>query len=1810
MSRRIGQFSKLFGFLVSQFGLKELLGKCIQRSEGRFFHIVLALLASGALAEAGSSVTLEWDRSADTNVVGYVLYYGAIGGSALNATEFGNQTTATVTKVFEGTTNFFYVVAFNPQMDPSDPSDVVVVSLPGTYSPPSISAVGDQVIDANTAMGPISLAVEDPQWPVDSLSLRATSSNPDLVPEPYIFFGGSGSNRTVSVTPAFGQYGRTIITLIVDDGIATASTSFELTVNPVSAPTVLYLSYQAELGNLVWPMEVWTDAEASEGQYIGPSIDSLGGVTFTVDIPFLSSCLIWCRVRSADALSESFIVSVDGHREDIYDGAMDQGTNVWQWSVVNGRGGTQLPPPLGASPINPRLFPMSAGRHQISFRGQKLNAGLDEILITNDPDFVPTGIISPHALSVPPAQTINELEALVVTNAATELHNPTNTPTFSLLSAPAGATLDSHTGVLSWTPTERQGPSINFITVQLTDRGSPTFIDVGRFPVTVNEVNRAPVLTVPADLRIDELATLEIGLTATDPDSPNNNLSLSLLSAPAGMTISTNNGVLVWTPTEAQGPSTNVVIVQITDDGSPALSDISSFTVIVNEVNSAPVLARPPDRAIHQLSTLVLTNRATDADIPANTLTFSLLSAPEGVSLDPSSGVLTWTPTEAQRPSTNVITVKATDSGTPALSASTSFTVLVNEVNSAPVLSVPPNKAIHGRATLVVTNTATDPDVPADTLSFELVSAPEGVSLDPSSGVLTWTPLEAQRSSTNLLTVRVTDNGSPPLSDTGSFTVLVNEENGAPLLVVPPNQTINELSTLVVTNTAIDPDIPLDTLTFSLVSAPAGMSLDPNSGVLTWTPTEAQGPSTNLIIVQVTDNGSPPLGDTNSFTVLVNELNSPPVLHLPTDQTLNELAMLVTTITATDPDLPANSLSFSLVSGPAGVNLDANTGLLTWTPTEAQGPSTNLITVRVTDNGVPALSDTGTITVVVKEVNSAPVLPAQVTRTINELTLLTVTNTASDADLPSNLLTYQLLSAPADASISASGVISWTPGEAQGSTTNSFTTVVTDNGNPALSATNTFTVVVNEVNSAPVLPGQSTRTINELTLLTVTNKASDADLPAQVLSYRLLNPPAGASISTNGLITWTPAEEQGPSTNTIVTVVTDNGTPPLSATNNFIVLVNEVNRAPVLTVPPYKVIHGLATLVLTNSVTDPDLPANTLTFSLLAAPDGVSLDPSSGVLSWTPTEAQLSSTNLITVGVTDNGSPPLSDSGSFTVVVADDDLNNPPVLTAIADPSIDELSTLILTNTAADPDIPANTLVFDLLLAPAGMTLDPNTGVLNWTPTEAQGPSTNPIAVKVTDNGLPALSQTNHFTVLVREVNRAPVLSVPPDQTIDELSTVVVTNTATDSDIPANTLTFSLLSPPDGMIIDSHTGVLTWTPGESQGPSTNRITVQVTDNGVPALSATNSFTVVVNEINTAPVFLNPISEFRINELALLVIDNPAHDADLPANTLSWSLVSAPAGMTINSALGFVLWTPTEAQAPSTNLITIKVTDDGSPPFSATKNLTIIVDEVNSPPVLKPQPNQTINELTTLVLTNTATDADLPVNTLTFGLVSGPSGVNVDPATGVLTWTPTEAQGPSTNTVAVKVTDNGKPALSHTNSFTVFVNEVNRAPVLASISNQVAYAELQLTITNFASDSDLPANLLRFSLDSGSPAGAEINPTNGVFTWTPGTDRVQSTNLVTVRVTDNGVPKLSDARSFTIVVVSPPVIEGINASRDTVTITWSALVGITYRVQFKPSQTESTWMDLPGDVTAQGATAMKTDVIDGAAQRYYRVLVLP
>jgi hypothetical protein len=240
----------------------------------------------------------------------------------------------------------------------------------------------------------------------------------------------------------------------------------------------------------------------------------------------------------------------------------------------------------------------------------------------------------------------------------------------------------------------------------------------------------------------------------------------------------------------------------------------------------------------------------------------------------------------------------------------------------------------------------------------------------------------------------------------------------------------------------------------------------------------------------VVSDGS--LTASQTVTVHVNEVNVAPVLAPIGSKTVNELTLLTFTATATDADIPVQTLTFSL-SGtvPAGASI-TSAGVFTWTPTEAQGPGDYTFGVVVSDGSLTASQ---TVTVHVNEVNVAPVLAPIGSKTVDVTTLLTFTATATDADIPVQTLTFSLSgTVPAGASITSAGVFTWTPSAVQvGDYT--FGVVVSDG---SLTASETITVQVKGGSPPPVASFVVTSAANAAT---VTVDASASTSSVGIASY-------------------------------------------------------------------------------------------------------------------------------------------------------------------------------------------------------------------------------------------------------------------------------------------------------------------------------------------------------------------------------------------------------------------------------------------------------------------------------------------------------------------------------------------------------------------------------------------------------------------------------------------------------------------------------------------------------------------------------------
>jgi hypothetical protein len=477
---------------------------------------------------------------------------------------------------------------------------------------------------------------------------------------------------------------------------------------------------------------------------------------------------------------------------------------------------------------------------------------------------------------------------------------------------------------------------------------------------------------------------------------------------------------------------------------------------------------------------------------------------------------------------------------------------------------------------------AVDTNIPPLPLTFSLVGAnnPTNMTINATTGLINWTPLETQGPttngwSTNSISVSV---GNGVLSVTNTFTIIVVGTNMPPIFVLTniPNQLVIMPGSLLLTNAAINPNLPDYPLTYMLLNAPANAGIDGN-GAITWTPSLAQA-GTNYVITTVVTATNPwavnaqSLSVTNSFNVMVL-----PPPSLTVGQPLTNA-------------VGANSINWFAVNVPTNADFATNTLLFASLPVNLlfstnMPPTNNDELIPNATNGLSVLSVNaataptnivpgGTYYLGVQNTNSLPVTNAievyfhLVVRTNAPVLNIPITITPTNSSGTNGFLLSWF--APTNEVFK----VEWTASLFPPITWNIFTNIITyttfisptnsqfdflDNGSETggMDPWRYYRLIL-LVPTAPVLPPQANWTINPLATLVVTNTATDTSVPAPTLTYMLLNAPTNAVIDTNGVITWTPTLAQAGTTNTFTTIVTDNNTPPLSATNSFTVIVNPI----------------------------------------------------------------------------------------------------------------------------------------------------------------------------------------------------------------------------------------------------------------------------------------------------------------------------------------------------------------------------------------------------------------------------------------------------------------------------------------------------------------------------------------------------------------------------------------------------------------------------------------------------------------------------
>ena len=498
--------------------------------------------------------------------------------------------------------------------------------------------------------------------------------------------------------------------------------------------------------------------------------------------------------------------------------------------------------------------------------------------------------------------------------------------------------------------------------------------------------------------------------------------------------------------------------------------------------------------------------------------------------------------------------------------------------------------------------------------------------------------------------------------------------NNPPVLQALSAVSVEENQTLTLNLSAVDPDLPPDQLTYSKVSGPPGLAVDP-SGLLTWTPTESEGPSVVPVEVMVLDNGVPPMSSTLSFSITVNETNSPPVFVAPAALEVDELSPLQFNLAATDPDLPANTLTWSLVKGPPGLTVSPS-GAVAWTPGADQGPSTQNVQVLVADNGSPAKATLSSFDIVARDTvlggiartvwaiglnappgSSAAVAmaelglpnslrdsaPGRVTRLPGDSLFQAVGNPGPDDDFyfagsyPAGFNGLTLpLSVPNDEPSSA-----WERALTLGDPNNRMHFTL----DPAqASGSSPLRLTAEFAFGGFSIGGVVQRGFGDHDLLIRFRNGNGVQ--TSLFNGRL----SGAS---NVMVEFFPASVGAtPGPNTIEFIRSGPSMAGYSYWLEYdfvrLEIVPQVNRPPVpVAVAPVET-DELKLLSLQLAATDPDLPAQALSFSLVAGPEGLTVS-GTGMLQWIPREDQGPGRYTNIVAVRDDGIPPMST--EFPVVV-------------------------------------------------------------------------------------------------------------------------------------------------------------------------------------------------------------------------------------------------------------------------------------------------------------------------------------------------------------------------------------------------------------------------------------------------------------------------------------------------------------------------------------------------------------------------------
>jgi hypothetical protein len=318
---------------------------------------------------------------------------------------------------------------------------------------------------------------------------------------------------------------------------------------------------------------------------------------------------------------------------------------------------------------------------------------------------------------------------------------------------------------------------------------------------------------------------------------------------------------------------------------------------------------------------------------------------PAGLTLNASTGVISGTPTA--NVTATPLTFKVTDSGSPAQTATANLALTIGTPALTITTSSLPNGAVAAAYSQTLAATGG-----TGSYNWQLTSGtlPAGLILNASSGLISGTPTAT--ASATPLSFKVTDSGSPAQTATANLTLtVVSTPLTINMLALPDGMATVPYSATLAATGGTTPYL----WSIQAGRLPIGLSLDGSTGIISGTPS---GTASSYLVFKATDASSPQ----QTATGAVNLTIGPPVLKITTTSLANgQVGSLYSQALAAAGGV--TPFTWSLVSGsmPAGLTLNASTGLISGTPTTAVSNSN--LGFKVTDSSVPVQTATATLAI-------------------------------------------------------------------------------------------------------------------------------------------------------------------------------------------------------------------------------------------------------------------------------------------------------------------------------------------------------------------------------------------------------------------------------------------------------------------------------------------------------------------------------------------------------------------------------------------------------------------------------------------------------------------------------------------------------------------------------------------------------------------------------------------------------------------------------------------------------------------------------